>query len=499
MNRSIQLPLFCCIAAAGPAFGQSAYNQAVLDNNPLLYWTFDEAGGAAIEQVTGLAGDSLAPTGSATRTTSGLGPTPGISPLGRAASFDGSDGSIFTTASLSISPLNTWAYEFWFRNHNPSDLPTYYFELQDGVTGGGNNPAAISGFLGENVFEMFGGAGGRTGATGPIETGAFHHVVVGYYGNATNDGIADRHDIYLDGQLAYTGPVENVGVPLAANTFSNGALAIGGAGLSGGIQAVTGVIDEFAVYDMSTETTEQSFSERLADIAGHYALANSLPANPIGLYLEIDRATGVGRLVNPTTNPPVSLSGYEILSDSGSLDPIQWNSLEDQDYEGNSGPGNGWEEGGSVDSNALIETYLFGSSPVNTDQSIALGQLFLVGGAEDLGFRFLLADNSVSTGAVVYTGTTPLLLGDADGDGDVDAFDIAAVAQNFGNTGAADGSLLGDADHDGDVDAFDITAVEQNFGNKLPGSLSAITAPEPTSLTLLSAAGCLLTRRRRRD
>lgn len=93
-----------------------------------------------------------------------------------------------------------------------------------------------------------------------------------------------------------------------------------------------------------------------------------------------------------------------------------------------------------------------------------------------------------------------LLLGDADNDGDVDAFDITAVEQNFGVTGIADGTLLGDADDDGDVDAFDITTIEQNFGNTLPpaSALDAAAAvPEPSSLVLLGLGGLLVTRRRR--
>ena len=93
----------------------------------------------------------------------------------------------------------------------------------------------------------------------------------------------------------------------------------------------------------------------------------------------------------------------------------------------------------------------------------------------------------------------PPLPGDANGDGVVDAFDLAAVEQNFGNTGAADGSLLGDADGDGDVDAFDLTAVEQNFGNTSasPDPLTAASIPEPGSLVMLALVGLTLTCRRR--
>ncbi|MEO1065664.1 MAG: hypothetical protein AAFZ07_29995, partial [Actinomycetota bacterium] len=50
------------------------------------------------------------------------------------------------------------------------------------------------------------------------------------------------------------------------------------------------------------------------------------------------------------------------------------------------------------------------------------------------------------------------LLGDADGDGDVDGDDLIAVQTEFGATGAT--PLLGDADGDGDVDGDDLIAVQ---------------------------------------
>ena len=60
--------------------------------------------------------------------------------------------------------------------------------------------------------------------------------------------------------------------------------------------------------------------------------------------------------------------------------------------------------------------------------------------------------------------------------------------------------LLGDADGDGDVDAFALTAVEQNFGNVLPvtdpSSINPI--PEPGSLLLLTLSGAAFIARRRR-
>ncbi len=79
--------------------------------------------------------------------------------------------------------------------------------------------------------------------------------------------------------------------------------------------------------------------------------------------------------------------------------------------------------------------------------------------------------------------------GDADGDGDVDAFDLGIWQTQFGQTG--DG-LSADFDSDGDVDAFDLGLWQTNFGT---GQSAAV--PEPASLALLGL-GVVATLRRRR-
>ncbi len=79
--------------------------------------------------------------------------------------------------------------------------------------------------------------------------------------------------------------------------------------------------------------------------------------------------------------------------------------------------------------------------------------------------------------------------GDADGDGDVDAFDLGIWQTQFGSSG--DG-LDADFDGDGDVDAFDLGLWQTNFGSGLSAAV-----PEPTTLGLV-AIGVLATLRRRR-
>lgn len=94
--------------------------------------------------------------------------------------------------------------------------------------------------------------------------------------------------------------------------------------------------------------------------------------------------------------------------------------------------------------------------------------------------------------------STGRVAGDADLDGDVDAFDITAVEQNFGSIGDPL-TLLGDADGDGDVDAFDISAVEQNFGSTLAlfEESNFDMNPEPSTLAIFVPGMLLVSRRRR--
>jgi hypothetical protein len=68
--------------------------------------------------------------------------------------------------------------------------------------------------------------------------------------------------------------------------------------------------------------------------------------------------------------------------------------------------------------------------------------------------------------------------GDFDGDGDVDAADLAAWASAYGAT------AVGDADNDGDSDGNDFLAWQQNLTG--PGAFSP--APEPSSAILLAGA-----------
>ena len=87
-----------------------------------------------------------------------------------------------------------------------------------------------------------------------------------------------------------------------------------------------------------------------------------------------------------------------------------------------------------------------------------------------------------------------ILVGDADGNGIVDAADYIALKRHFG-MGSGASTADGDFDDDGDVDWYDLQILQYHFGDTNAGSGSI---PEPATLTLLAISGLALTRSRRK-
>ena len=188
-----------------------SYADEILADDPVYYWNFDEPSGPALNWVNpGVVQDSLTAQGSAVRVTqSSL-------PLGRAASFPGSDGSRFYAANLSagVDLAGPWAVEFWVRNLSLTK-PTYF--LEGGSTSGAlNTPGLIQGYNGAHL-EIY-GAGGRTGVDGPtLNDTLWHHLLFGYFGSAAGEGVANRHDFYIDGARVSSQLSDfPVAIPLAA-------------------------------------------------------------------------------------------------------------------------------------------------------------------------------------------------------------------------------------------------------------------------------------------
>jgi hypothetical protein len=112
----------------------------------------------------------------------------------------------------------------------------------------------------------------------------------------------------------------------------------------------------------------------------------------------------------------------------------------------------------------------------------------------EVAYSFGLADGR--WGIALWTPPTALP-GDTDGDGDIDDVDLGTLFANYtGPVGESGGKRAsdGDTDRDGDVDDADLGAAFAGY----TGSLNTATAPEPSSIAALGAAGIILTGRRRR-
>jgi len=93
--------------------------------------------------------------------------------------------------------------------------------------------------------------------------------------------------------------------------------------------------------------------------------------------------------------------------------------------------------------------------------------------------------------------TTNPLASDFNGDGIVDALDIAIWSANFGTVGTPPPPILGDADGDGDVNGADFLQIQMDFGMTFPLSSAVAAVPEPSVVLLAAlAVGCCSLRRR---
>lgn len=214
------------------------------------------------------------------------------------------------------------------------------------------------------------------------------------------------------------------------------------------------------------------------------------------------------RLVVDTDTGVVSIAGgdvantldyYEILSEGNGLVAGSFTGLAGAaGFPAGTGIGDGWEAIAENGSDALVETYLAGSSMVGAGAApISLGAIYNVGlDTRDLQFYYQTQGGPVVPVAVEYlsSGST---VPDFNGDGVVDAADYTVWRDNLGLlTGAT--LLDGDADGDGDVDAADYSLWRQGFGTSAASAVMAGQVPEPgaAAISLLAALMCVALRSR---
>jgi len=189
---------------------------------------------------------------------------------------------------------------------------------------------------------------------------------------------------------------------------------------------------------------------------------------------------------------------YRIDSESGSLQPGNWESLQDKDLEGSGPPGDGegWEQFPESNANRLMEGFLRDQTPVQPGDVINLGKIFDTSGSEDLEF-VLRRDGNINQGIIEYI---DVLTGDMNDDGQVNNLDInpfvlaltdeEAFEQQFG----VDPAQVGDTNGDGQFNNLDINP----FVELLTGGSGLRAVPEPASLGMLWLGGMLLLGNRRR-
>ena len=88
----------------------------------------------------------------------------------------------------------------------------------------------------------------------------------------------------------------------------------------------------------------------------------------------------------------------------------------------------------------------------------------------------------------------PLPRGDANGDGIVNAQDIAVIASEWLQTGT---NLLGDVNNDAIVNAQDIAVIASHWLQTSGGAATGTAVPEPSAVLLAGAGAWLLAALRR--
>lgn len=255
--------------------GGSTYAAAVLADQPVLYYSFDEADGNALQKApvtlpTPNADKNHMIASSAGRVQHSV--QGDNLYLGNAADFGGK--GYYQTAQLDTGrgQLDApWAVEFWMKVQGPNLTERQNFLLNFG----NNAPAFLYDYLPDQL-EIYTSETTRTGNGPVVVDDTWHHVLWVYYGDGAT-GVADRADAYLDG----------VQYPYARGTFARalnleGSLVVGAA--RPGYNMFQGCLDEVALYDLSALSTEAAIEARVQQmVTTHRAAALQAPAQPVSL------------------------------------------------------------------------------------------------------------------------------------------------------------------------------------------------------------------------
>jgi hypothetical protein len=223
-----------------------------------------------------------------------------------------------------------------------------------------------------------------------------------------------------------------------------------------------------------------------------------LPAPP-QFILQVNKVNGQVKIINET-GVDLTISAYRLTSETGTLNPAGWNSLEDQDYE-QQGANSGWTELGKT-SFELSEAFFGDASTLSSPTILSLGAAYSALGTEDqtLRFEYLVpGETGFRDMFIQFTDVVGGLPGDFNGDGRVDARDYVVWRNHYGQ--ANDSVLSGNGNNTPGVDIGDYQLWKSHYGDVAPGALAAdgTAVPEPaTAAMLLTIMGGVLLRCRRK-
>ncbi|HEY3393052.1 MAG TPA: PEP-CTERM sorting domain-containing protein, partial [Lacipirellulaceae bacterium] len=201
-------------------------------------------------------------------------------------------------------------------------------------------------------------------------------------------------------------------------------------------------------------------------------IADELPTPPAKLTLEVNTTTGAVSIAN-AQSVPVEMSYYELRSTAGSLNLGNWSSLDDG--ESDDPLGDGWDEAPLSSANILSEVNLRSAMSLAQGESADLGNVFNIGGAQDLQLLYSSPTSGLRLANISYVTGPDVLPGDFNEDGKVDAADYVVWRKTNGSQ-----------------ESYNLWRT--NFGRTSGSGTSlgaAAAAPEPSS-ALLGAFGMVL-------
>jgi hypothetical protein len=246
-----------------------------------------------------------------------------------------------------------------------------------------------------------------------------------------------------------------------------------------------------------------------------FAVTDTNPLTDL-LTLEIDRVTGVMRLINPTGAPLTGLESYSITSASGAIIPANWKPITDN-YDRAAGPGDGsvdLDNDWSIDVSTAYEISESvdsgdgGILATNPPVTLSMGSgPWIRSPFEDLEItlNFIGAPSRRANVNFVGNGDKRLPVGDLNGSGTVTVADwtqfISGAETDLSALSPAQAYQQGDLNGDGENNIFDFGLFKDAYeaANGL-GAFEAMLAgvPEPSCLLLFGAGTALLITRRRR-